>query len=88
MIFNSESPRPHIDYPCIWAYKIIGTDINQLLSAIDEAALGLSYEVSPSNISSTGKYFSLNLSLEVPNEVVRDLIFQKLDNSPVVKFVI
>lgn len=88
MILDSDSQKPEITYPCEWAYKVIGTDVNKILFAIEEAAMGLTYDVSPSNVSSNGKYFSLNLKLEVPNETVRNLIFEKLGKSPDIKFVI
>ncbi len=88
MILDSEMQKPQIEYPCQWAYKVIGSDVNKILLAIETAAMGLSYDVSPSNVSSNGKYFSLNLKLEVPNETVRNLIYEKLGNSPDVKFVL
>ncbi len=88
MILDSDMQKPEIDYPCEWAYKVIGSDVNKILFAIETAAMGLSYDVSPSNVSSNGKYFSINFKLEVPNETVRNLIYEKLGNSPDVKFVL
>lgn len=87
---NSEANdrRPEITYPCEWSYKIIGTDIQQILDAIEEAAGDLSYDVTPSNISKHGKYFSLNLKLTVPNETVRDIIYENLNKNEFIKFVI
>ncbi len=88
MLLDENSPRPEISYPCEWAYKIIGTDVNLILSAIEEAAPGMEYDVTPSNISKKGKYFSLNLKLEVPNEVIRNLIYEKLEKQPGIKMVL
>ena len=88
MILDENSPRPKIVYPCDWAYKIIGTDVNLMLAAIEEAVLGIKYFVSPSNVSKKGNYFSLNLNLEVPNEAVRNLIYEKLEKQPGVKMVL
>ena len=79
--------RPEITYPCEWSYKIIGNNIDKILEAIEIAASGLKYDVTPSNISKNGNYYSLNLTLTVPNEVVRDLIYQKLDSSDSIKIV-
>jgi uncharacterized protein len=79
--------RPEIIYPCEWSYKIIGNNIDKILEAIENAVSGLKYDVTPSNISKNGNYYSLNLKLTVPNEVVRDLIYQKLDSSEFVKIV-
>jgi putative lipoic acid-binding regulatory protein len=86
MILDSNS-RPEITYPCEWSYKIIGNNIDKILEAIENAVSGLKYDVTPSNISKNGNYYSLNLKLTVPNEVVRDLIYQKLDSSDSVKIV-
>ena len=88
MILDENSPRPQIEYPCEWAYKIIGTDVNLILTAIEEAVFGINYDVTPSNISKKGKYFSLNLKLEVPNEIVRNLIYEKLERQPGIKMVL
>lgn len=79
--------RPEIEYPCEWSYKIIGNNIEKMLEAIENAVSGLTYDVTPSNISKNGNYYSLNLSLIVPNEVVRDIIYQKLDTSDSIKIV-
>jgi putative lipoic acid-binding regulatory protein len=79
--------RPEITYPCEWSYKIIGNNIDKILEAIEIAASGLKYDVTPSNISKNGNYYSLNMTLTVPNEVVRDLIYQKLDSSDSIKIV-
>ena len=79
--------RPEITYPCEWSYKIIGNNIDKIIEAIEIAASGLKYDVTPSNISKKGNYYSLNLTLTVPNEVVRDLIYQKLDSSDSIKIV-
>jgi putative lipoic acid-binding regulatory protein len=86
MILDSNQ-RPEITYPCEWSYKIIGNNVNKILEAIESAVPGLKYDVTPSNISKNGNYYSLNLKLTVPNEVVRDLIYQKLDSSESIKIV-
>jgi uncharacterized protein len=79
--------RPEIEYPCEWSYKIIGSNIDEMLTAIENAVLDLKHSITPSNISKKGNYFSLNLTVDVPNEVVRDIIYQKLDGSDSVKIV-
>lgn len=81
MILGNSGKRPTINYPCEWDYRIIGNDIEEMLSAIDNAATGLDYEVKPSNVSKNGRYFSLNLKLIVFSEEERDLIFQNLDKN-------
>jgi putative lipoic acid-binding regulatory protein len=88
MVFNQENNKPQIEYPCKWPYKIIGDNIEEMISAVEEAVVDLKYDLTPSNISKKGKYFSLNISVVVPSEVVRDLIFQKLSKHPAIKFMI
>jgi putative lipoic acid-binding regulatory protein len=85
---NLNERRPEIEYPTSWQYKIIGSDVEEMLSAVAESIKGLDYEVSPSNVSKNEKYFSLNVSLIVPSEVVRDIIFQNLAKHPAIKIVI
>lgn len=87
-MMESGNRRPEIHYPCRWEYKIIGTDVNKILSAVENCVLGLEYSVSPSNVSRNGIYYSFNISVMVPNEVVRDLVFEKLQKSEHINFVI
>jgi len=80
--------KPDIEYPTNWQYKIIGSDVDEMLSAVEESIIGLEYEIVFSKASSNEKYFSLNVSLIVPSEIVRDIIFQKLSSHPAIKIVI
>ncbi|HEY7751934.1 MAG TPA: DUF493 domain-containing protein [Ignavibacteriaceae bacterium] len=84
---ESEKKRPVIKYPTKWGFKVIGEDVDKLLIAIEEIVAGLEYEITPSNISRGGKYYSLNLSVVVVSEVMRDRLFRELDGHPNVKIV-
>jgi len=86
MTFNGR--KPEIEYPTKWNYKIIGSDVDEMLAAVEESIKGLEYEVTPSNVSTNEKYFSLNISIIVPSEMIRDLIFQNLAKHPAIKIVI
>lgn len=88
MMSDSNQNRLQIEYPTKWGYKVIGEDIDKLLHAIEEIVIGLEYEITPSNISKGGKYFSVNLSVVVRSEVMRDRLFRELDSHPNVKIVI
>jgi len=88
MILDSNNKQPIIEYPTKWDYKVIGEDIDKLLKAIEETVTGLEYEITPSNISKGGKYFSLNLTVVVLSEVMRNRVFRDLDDHPNVKIVI
>lgn len=88
MILDSNSKKPNIEYPCNWDYKIIGTDVDQMISVIEKTVEGMEYNISSSNVSSKGKYFSLNLKVFVTSEAIRNIIFEKLESSDYVKMVI
>ena len=88
MILDSNSKKPKIEYPCNWDYKVIGRNVDEMIKAIELITEGMDYKVSPSNVSSKGNYFSLNLSVFVPSEVIRYIIFVKLEANEFVKMVL
>ncbi|HMN47960.1 MAG TPA: DUF493 domain-containing protein [Ignavibacteriaceae bacterium] len=88
MILSSDNKKPNIEYPCNWDYKIIGTDVDEIIKAIELIADGMEYEISSSKVSSNGNYFSLNLKVFVTSEVIRDIIFSKLVANEFVKMVL
>ncbi len=83
-----EQRKPDIDYPCIWEYKVIGTDEEKLRAVIFAACAPEVPAISLSNVSSRGTYYSLNAVLQVKDEEMRLRIFTYLKNSPDVKIVI
>ncbi len=87
MIIDPNSKRPEIQYPTKWQYKVIGTDLDEIISAIEKAAGNLKYEIIPSNISENSKYYSVNFSVVVGSESIRDNIFQKLSSNEHIKIV-
>ena len=88
MILDSNSEKPNIDYPCHWNYKIIGTELEKMIRAVEEIVEGMEYNIASSNVSSKGKYFSLNLKVFVSSEAIRDIIFAKLESSEYIKMVL
>lgn len=85
----SEKRKPDIAYPCDWRYKIIGENIDAVLKSIDDLLIHkFQYDLSPSNISRKGKYYSLNLVVKVENEIERNLIYQNLTENEHVKIVL
>lgn len=87
MILDS-SKKPNIEYPCNWDYKVIGTNVDEMIKAIEQVAVGMEYKISSSNVSSKGNYFSLGLKVYVTSGVIRDIIFAKLKESEFVKMVL
>jgi hypothetical protein len=88
MTLDSDRRKPDINYPCNWDYKIIGTDLDQMIEAIELIVEGMDYKISSSNVSAQGNYFSLNLTVFVNSEIIRDIIFSKLVESKFIKFVL
>ena len=88
--------KPHIDYPCQWAFKIIGTDEDSMRAAVkdclaeslNEGTGERPYELGFSRASSEGKYVSLVLDIEVQDEKERNALFKALGDRPEVRIII
>ncbi|HNU85032.1 MAG: DUF493 domain-containing protein [Pseudomonadota bacterium] len=88
MIINRRGRGPEIDYPCPWGYKVIGTDMERLRSAIAEVIQERPHTVTPSNRSVTGRYHCLNVDIVVASEECRLEIYEGLRRHPAVKIVL
>ena len=88
MNLDSNNKKPNIIYPCDWEYKVIGTDVDEMIKAIELITEGMKYRMSSSNVSAKGKYFSINLKVLVPSEIIRDIIFAKLKDNEFIKMVL
>jgi len=80
--------KPHINYPCVWLYKIIGRDETSLKKAALDVVQGTTHTISPSNSSSSGKYHSLNVEVHVCNEEERIDIFEQLKKAPSIVYIL
>ena len=88
MIINRRGRGPEIDYPCPWGYKVIGTDMERLRSAIAEVIQERPHTATPSNRSVTGRYHCLNVDIVVASEECRLEIYEGLRRHPAVKIVL
>ena len=89
MILDDNScEKPHIDYPCEWGYKVIGTDKAKLEACIFNIVGTRAYTSRGGNSSSKGKFHSLNMSCRVASQKDRDDIFKAFQNHDDVKMVI
>ncbi len=88
MIINRRGRGPEIDYPCPWGYKVIGTDVERLRSAIAEVIQEHPHTVTPSNRSMTGKYRCLDVEIVVTSEECRLEIYEGLRRHPAVTIVL
>ena len=88
MILDGNTEQPVVNYPCEWKYKIIGDNLEKMLNTIDDIIEGLEADLSPSNISKKGKYYSLNLIVSVNTQEEQDSIYQSLQLCPSIKIVL
>lgn len=84
---HCNTKKTEISYPCVWLYKVIGEDATALTRAINTVCPA-SASISPSRTSSGGKYCSLNIEIEVADEVTRLAIYQNLKNHLAVKMIL
>lgn len=95
-MMSNRNPKPEIEYPCPWDYKVIGTNEETLRSAVSEclqtalnhASGEREFELGTSRTSEGGKYVSLRLNLMVFDETERNTIFATLANHPEIRIVI
>lgn len=83
-----EGRKPEIDYPCVWSYRILGTDEVQMRIAVLEVVGDLEHSVTTGLESSQGRYRSLQVELVVRDEAHRLSIFEALKTHPDVRFVL
>jgi putative lipoic acid-binding regulatory protein len=88
LIVNGSGCKPEIVYPCPWGYKVIGSDVERLRSAIAEVIQERPHTVTPSNRSLTGKYHCLDVEIVVTSEECRLEIYESLRKHPAVKVVL
>lgn len=80
--------KPEINYPCLWQYKVIGKVEHEILEAISGVVGDKDHTICTSNKSSSGKYLSINLELEVHSEDMRNTIFTELQAHPSLRMII
>ncbi|MBU2494242.1 MAG: DUF493 domain-containing protein [Bacteroidetes bacterium] len=59
-----------------------------MVEAVENAVSGMEYDLQASNISQKGSYFSISLKVMVDNQVIRDIIYEKINNHENVKMVL
>jgi len=87
VIDNRENEKASIDYPCEWAYKVIGSDKESVHNAVASVIQDSEYQINDSNASKTGKYLSFNVTVIVGDEACRNKIYQKFKDHENIKFV-
>ncbi|WP_028584452.1 HP0495 family protein [Desulfogranum mediterraneum] len=85
---QTEGCKPEIEYPCLWQYKIIGSQPEHIREAVAAVVRDASHLLTDSNTSSGGRYCSLNLELVVQSEEERLALYQQLVEHKAIKIVL
>lgn len=85
---DDEKQKVQLEYPCLWIYKIIGPDADEMQRAVAEIIRDRAYKVSPSRSSEKAKYHCLNVELTVESESHRTDIYEALKAHSSVKLVL
>jgi len=80
--------KPIIVYPVEWPYKIIGTDLSKIETAVEEIVNDRSFVLNKSNQSAKGKYISCNVIITVNTEDEKNSFFTKLSSHKDIKIVL
>ncbi len=78
----------HLEYPCLWTYKIIGPDSAAMQNAVEGIIRDRPCNISFSRQSETAKYCSLNVELSVESESHRLSVYEALRSHPSIKLVL
>ncbi len=84
----SQPNIPQIEYPCNWDYRLMGSDLSALQQCVLEIVGHRPHSHQPSNVSSSGKYVSLLVSLKVETVDDRDAVFLAFKSHPAVRVVL
>lgn len=91
-IFNTmpdnKKRKVQLEYPCLWVYKIIGTDADEMRCAVAEIIRDRAYKISHSRSSTAAKYHCLNIELSVESESHRTSLYEALKAHRAVKLVL
>lgn len=85
---DDKETKVQVEYPCLWIYKIIGFDADEMKLAVAETIRDRSYKISLSHSSESGKYHSLNVELSVESESHRTAIYDAFRIHRAVKLVL
>ncbi len=84
----TEPHIPTIEYPRTWDFRLMGSDREALEQCVLEIVGHRPHSHQPSNVSSSGKFVSLLVSLTVETVEDRDAIFLAFKSHPAVRVVL
>ncbi len=87
-MIRNDSCKPDIFYPCRWQFRLIGEERAAIIQAV-EAVVDLSAcAITEGNVSSGGRYLSVNLEMTVNDEVERLRLYQQFAASSAIRVVL
>lgn len=84
----NDKQKIHLDYPCLWIYKVIGMDQAEMQSAVCEIIQDRPCRISLSRQSETAKYISLNVEITVESDSHRTTVYEALKAHRAIKLVL
>jgi len=87
-MFDPKKHKLHLEYPCTWIYKIIGTDQDEMQSAVTEIIRDRPCKISFLRRSEKARYISLNVELTVESESHRMDLYHALKAHRAIKVVL
>jgi len=85
---KDKKQKLHLEYPCLWVYKVIGANQDDMTSAVLEIIQDRQCRISLSRQSETAKYISLNVELTVESESHRMDLHEALKAHRAIKLVL
>ena len=85
---GGKKQKLHLEYPCLWIYKVIGANYDEMKSAVTELIRDHQCKISLSRQSETSKYVSLNVEITVESESHRIALYEALKAHRAIKLVL
>lgn len=85
---DDKKKKVKLEYPCVWVYKIIGPDADEMKRAVAEIIRDRTYKISHSRSSTAAKYHCLNVELLVESESHRTKLYEALKSHQSIKLVL
>ena len=88
IVADDKKNKLHLKYPCAWVYKIIGTDQDEMKSAVYEIIRDRPCSINFSRSSENAKYHCLNVEITVESESHRQIIYESLKSHRAIKIIL
>lgn len=80
--------KPDIHYPCRWQFRLIGEERAAIIEAIQVVVDLSACVITEGNVSSGGRYLSVNLEMKVNDEAERLRLYQQFAANPAIRVVL